>query len=153
MIIDTKGLSEAIAHANELSSKPNLTKQEERRYNFLLSAISAIKSGASFTDLNLDFNNEIRREHGLKPAPINSAALSVEQEQRAKGFKTFLVTEKTEHRAMVEAQPPPTVSVPTPAWERSYPPDGWTVCTARSVNTTPYSTRKIALSTELRMAV
>ncbi len=41
MIIDTKGLSDAIAQANELSSKPNLTKQEERRYNFLLSCISA----------------------------------------------------------------------------------------------------------------
>ena len=105
MMIDTKGLSDAIAQANELSSKPNLTKQEERRYNFLLSAISAIKSGASFSDLSLEFTNEIRRQHGIKPVAANGNALPVEQEQRAKGFKTFLSMQKTEHRAMVEGNP------------------------------------------------
>ena len=44
-MINTKELQSLLAEASELSTKPNWTKQDERRNAYLLAAISAVKSG------------------------------------------------------------------------------------------------------------
>lgn len=86
MSIDLKGLQQCVAEANTLSSKPNLTKGEERRYNFLLSAISVIKSGsASLSELEFQDNNETRARFQLP-----TSGLTEKQEQRAKEVRTML---------------------------------------------------------------
>jgi hypothetical protein len=97
MSIDLKGLQQCVAEANTLSSKPNLTKGEERRYNFLLSAISVIKvGGASLRELEHEDRNEIRARYKLPQ--VAGSGLTEEQETRAMGFKSFIKNE----RAMTE---------------------------------------------------
>ena len=52
MKINTQELSMLLQEASALSNKPNWTKQDERRNAYLLSAISAVKEGASLQELN-----------------------------------------------------------------------------------------------------
>jgi HK97 family phage major capsid protein len=68
MKIDTKGLALLIAEANALTNKRDWTKQDERRNAYLLSAISAVKAGATLADidnLQLDEANASFRAAGL----------------------------------------------------------------------------------------
>jgi hypothetical protein len=83
MKIDTKGLALLIAEANALTNKRDWTKQDERRNAYLLSAISAVKAGATLADLDalqLDDANEKFRRAGLP-----EVRRQVVSETRAKG--------------------------------------------------------------------
>lgn len=66
MKIDTKGLSLLIQEASALSNKPNWTKQDEKRNAFLLSAISAVKAGATLEEVDSEHLNEIRKANGIE---------------------------------------------------------------------------------------
>jgi HK97 family phage major capsid protein len=74
--IDTRGLSLLIQEASALSNKPNWTKQDERRNAFLLSAIAAVKAGATLEEVDNDHMNEMRAANGVeaKAAPHKRAA-------------------------------------------------------------------------------
>jgi HK97 family phage major capsid protein len=76
MKIDTKGLSLLIQEASALSNKPNWTKQDERRNAFLLSAIAAVKAGATLEEVDNDHMNEMRAANGVevKATPHKRAA-------------------------------------------------------------------------------
>ena len=54
MKINTQELSGLLQEASALSNKPNWTKQDEKRHGFLLSAISAVKAGATLAEVNMD---------------------------------------------------------------------------------------------------
>src|SRR5689334_1764301 len=96
MKIDTRGLAMLIAEANDLTNKKEWTKQDERRNAYLLSAISAVKAGATLDDLQLEEANETFKRAGLpqikRQAPVSetrakaeawSLALKVMAEKRA----------------------------------------------------------------------
>jgi HK97 family phage major capsid protein len=74
--IDTRGLSLLIQEASALSNKPNWTKQDERRNAFLLSAIAAVKAGATLEEVDNDHMNEMRAANGVevKATPHKRAA-------------------------------------------------------------------------------
>src|SRR5256885_4950449 len=82
MKIDTKGLALLIAEANALTNKKEWSKQDERRNAYLLSAISAVKSGATLDDLQLDEVNETSRLAGLpqikRQAPVSETRAKAE---------------------------------------------------------------------------
>jgi hypothetical protein len=64
-MVNTQELSLLIQEAAALSNKSNWSKQDERRNAYLLSAISAVKAGASLVDIDRDRVNALAREHGL----------------------------------------------------------------------------------------
>src|SRR5437763_13367729 len=96
MSINVQELSTLLHEASALSNKPNWTKSDERRNAFLLSAISAVKTGASLRDLELDYDNERRRAHGVKE---HVAVLTVAEEKEARSFQAAF-----ERRGMVEGE-------------------------------------------------
>ena len=96
MSVNVQELSTLLQEAGALSNKPNWTKADERRNAFLLSAISAVKSGASLRDLELDYDNERRRQHGVKE---HTVAMTVAEELQARSFKAAF-----ESRGMVEGE-------------------------------------------------
>jgi len=96
MSVNVQELSTLLQEAGALSNKPNWTKADERRNAFLLSAISAVKSGASLRDLELDYDNERRRQHGVKE---HTAVLTAAEELQARSFKAAFET-----RGMVEGE-------------------------------------------------
>lgn len=107
MSINTKDLSLLIQEASALSNKPNWTKQDEKRNAFLLSAISAVKAGASLSDLDdvegsaFHEANEAARRSGL---PVikrkRNIFLNRDREAEARGWKQFI-----ENRDMEEGAP------------------------------------------------
>lgn len=82
MSIDIKGLSILVAEANELSSKSQLNKQQERRFSYLQTAISAVKAGASLAEVEETLHNERARAAGLAPVNINKKLSTTEREAR-----------------------------------------------------------------------
>ena len=95
-MIDTKALSGLIQEASALSNKANWTKQDERRNAFLLSAIAAVKAGASLLDVNQEFLNAEEQRMGLPLSKIVSkpSLLTVEQRNQAKVFRHFVNGER-----------------------------------------------------------
>ncbi len=88
-MINTQELSGLLQEAGALSNKPNWTKQEERRNAFLLSAIAAVKAGASLADVNQDYLNAEEKRMGL-PVTASHPFLTREQEAEARGWKAFV---------------------------------------------------------------
>src|SRR5208283_1609668 len=108
MNINTKELSLLIQEASALSNKPNWTKQDEKRNAFLLSAISAVKAGASLSDLD-DMEgslaheaNEVARRNGLPPVVTKRprSFASRERLEEARGWQQLIQT-----RDMTEGAP------------------------------------------------
>lgn len=88
--IDVKGLTLLTREANALTSKPAMTKQEEKRFAYLLSAIAAIKAGATLAELDEQDANEQFRAAGLPTVHVNREDRS---EMRAKAaFVASLLT-------------------------------------------------------------
>jgi HK97 family phage major capsid protein len=88
-----KDLNFLVSEANTLSSKATLSKAEERRYSFLLSAISCVKQGMPLTDIQKEQLNDAEKRDGL---PITSfkkkrlTGLSKKQERKAVEFRDHL---------------------------------------------------------------
>jgi HK97 family phage major capsid protein len=100
MVVNVKELSLLVGEANELSKKRNWDKQDEKRNNFLICAISAVKQGASLGEVELQFHNERGRAIGLPEAHLPKAQSGIEKE--ARGYMDFV---NGEHRNMVEGSP------------------------------------------------
>jgi HK97 family phage major capsid protein len=84
-----------IEEAHELTSKDSMTKQEERRYNLLLAQISAVKAGATLTDIQRERLNDLEKRNGFKVTDFNekkklSATLTKKQTKRAIEFQAML---------------------------------------------------------------
>ncbi len=92
MTIDTKGLSLLIQEASTLSRKANWTKHEERRNAFLLSAIAAVKAGATLAEVDQDELNTRERAAGLPLTTL--AAQETKEEREARAWKGFVNGEK-----------------------------------------------------------
>jgi HK97 family phage major capsid protein len=90
-MIDRKGLELCIAEANSLTNKLKMTKQEERRHAFLLSAISVLKTGeATLADLDQDYLNERAAAAGLPVTQFERSTLTSNQKAEARGFQAFV---------------------------------------------------------------
>ena len=100
MKINTQELSGLLQEASSLSSKANWTRQDERRNAFLLSAIAAVKVGASLDDVHHDYVNAEEKRLGLPVTPRKASFLSREQVSEARSWKHFVET-----RDMVEGAP------------------------------------------------
>ena len=94
MSVNTRELSLLLQEASTLSNKPNWTKQEEKRNAFLLSAISAVKAGASLQEIELEHHNEESRRNGLPTLSIASDGMTVEQRATAKFWQGAVHKEK-----------------------------------------------------------
>ncbi len=81
--VNQRELQLLLQEANELSTKNFWTKAQERRNAYLLSAISAVKSGVSLSEIDQDRLNEEEVRHGFKPTRINRGKLTEEQRARA----------------------------------------------------------------------
>jgi HK97 family phage major capsid protein len=86
MKVNTQELSALIQELQTLSSKPKLTWAEERRNAFLLSAISAVKAGASLAEVEHDADNERRSKAGLPPV---KRVATEEQIGELRGFRAL----------------------------------------------------------------
>lgn len=71
-------LNKFIAEATNLANKPELTKAEERRFAFLLSAISDVRGGKSIEETNDNYRSEQLVRLGELPASVSAR----KQEQR-----------------------------------------------------------------------
>ena len=100
MTISIKDLNLVMCEANELTGRAQLTKREERRLSFLMSAASAIKAGASLQEIEQEHHNEESRAAGLPTTRFNRGLLTAEQRSIAKEWKNFV-----EQRDMTEGAP------------------------------------------------
>jgi hypothetical protein len=87
---NVKELNLVMQEANALSSKPQLTKREERRLSFLMSAASGIKAGGSLQEIEQEHFNEEPRAAGLPETRFNRGLLTTEQRNIAKEWKSFV---------------------------------------------------------------
>ena len=100
MKINTGELSLLLQEASALSNKANWTKQDEKRNAFLLTAISAVKAGASLQELEQDNHNAESRAAGLPTTRFNRGFLSAERRSIAKEWQSAV-----EQRDMVGGNP------------------------------------------------
>lgn len=110
MNMNVAQLNTVISEANELSSKPNLTKYEERRLSTLMMFASAIKNGASLTHLEQENHNAEEQRQGLPVTNFKNSHLSAEQRATARAWRAFVNGEK---RDMVEGNPIPRIGTYT----------------------------------------
>ena len=75
-------LTNLTIEAGILSNKPHLSKQEERRFTWLTSAISAVKAGADFNEFQQADLNDREIKAGITPTRLPKR---LSQEQRARG--------------------------------------------------------------------
>lgn len=97
MPINFSELETVLSELNELTGKPTLTKPEERRYNFLLAAASAVKSGVSLTEIMREKHREIARAKGLPVPDFSKPAAPPPLEKRheeARVWSHFVITGK-----------------------------------------------------------
>jgi HK97 family phage major capsid protein len=99
-MVNVQELSLLVQEANELSKKRNWDKNDEKRNNFLICAISAVKQGASLGEVELQFHNQRGRAIGLPEAHLPKAPSAIEKE--ARGFMDFV---NGETRNLVEGAP------------------------------------------------
>jgi HK97 family phage major capsid protein len=79
--IDIRGLGILTREATELTTRGNLTSQEQRRFTLLTQQIALLRSGeVTLAELQQEDINEIQQRHGL---PVTRAA-APETEERAK---------------------------------------------------------------------
>ncbi len=99
-----KDLSLLLTEYNSLSSKLRHTKPEEQRMAYLQVAISAVKSGVSLRELELENLNETERRNGLPLTNLNDGKvlsfLSRERQAEARGWQGLV-----EARDMTEGAP------------------------------------------------
>ena len=100
MKINTGELSLLLQEASALSNKANWTKQDEKRNAFLLTAISAVKAGASLQELEQENHNAESRAAGLPTTRFNRGFLSAERRSIAKEWQSAV-----EQRDMVGGNP------------------------------------------------
>jgi HK97 family phage major capsid protein len=100
-MIDTKGLSLLIQEASALSNKPRWTSQDEKRNAFLLSAISAVKAGATLEEVDTEHLNEIRRANGVEVKVVKSNR----REAEVRGWREAAEKSSIERRDMGEGAP------------------------------------------------
>lgn len=78
-MIKFKELLSLTTEADRLSSQPSMNKAEERRFNFLLSAISVVRAGGSLQDIQNDIMSDgVEKRTGT------------EDEQRVESFRKFV---------------------------------------------------------------
>src|SRR5258708_6009732 len=94
MSINTIELSGLLREASELSNKRNWDKQDERRNGYLLSAISAVKAGASLADVNHDYLNAEEQRMNLPLTKRDASPLTLEQRAQAREFQSFAVQKR-----------------------------------------------------------
>lgn len=83
--MNVKELSLLLSEYNALSGKIRHTKAEEQRMAYLQTAIAAVRSGASLSEVDQQFLNETERRNGL---PLTkSFAVSPEQRQSEQEFR------------------------------------------------------------------
>src|SRR5260370_14857977 len=100
-----KDLSLLLTEYNSLSSKLKHTKPEEQRMAYLQVAISAVKSGVSLRELELENLNETERRNGLPLTNLNASFLSRERQAEARGWQGFVETGGVEQRDMTVGNP------------------------------------------------
>jgi HK97 family phage major capsid protein len=83
-----------LQEASALNEKPNWTKQDERRNAFLLSAISAVKAGASLQDVNQEYLNDVEQRNGLPITQFEKSTMTREQRAQAQVFRHFVNGER-----------------------------------------------------------
>ena len=94
-MVNTRELSVLIQEASTLSNKPNWSKQDERRNAWLLSAISAVKNGATLQEVDQERLNEVQLRNGLPlTSIIDKHALPTEQRTQAQLFRHFVRGER-----------------------------------------------------------
>jgi HK97 family phage major capsid protein len=93
-MINTIELSGLLQEASTLSNKANWTKQDERRNAWLLSAISAVKAGASLQDVNQQYVNDVEERNGLPITQFAKSSLTSEQRAQAQLFRHFVKGER-----------------------------------------------------------
>src|ERR1700674_3654666 len=84
MTVNLRDLNLLVGEANALSSKPVLSKQEERRLTFLMSGIAAVKNGASLESVDQQILNADEDRAGLPRTTFEQKSL---WEQRADSFR------------------------------------------------------------------
>ncbi len=99
-MINTKDLEQLLAEASTLSNKPNWTKQDERRNAYLLAAISAVKAGASLTELNRAQLMETEIAEGLEVTEFKRSPLSAETCEHVGVWQRFVKNGRIEQRDM-----------------------------------------------------
>jgi HK97 family phage major capsid protein len=95
MNIDFVSLNEHLQEYAELSEKPRLSKDEQRRCAYLQTAISALKAGATMEQVDEARKNGIASKYGLQ---VESKAS--DREIEARGWKALI-----EERTMTEGSP------------------------------------------------
>jgi HK97 family phage major capsid protein len=107
-MINVQQLTTVMAEANALTSKPQLSKREERRLSFLMSAASAIKSGADLREIEIENHQAEERAAGLPVTQFAKGSLTTEQRARALAYQAFFKhapQSQAEFRDMVEGAP------------------------------------------------
>lgn len=96
MSIDTKGLALLIQEANDLSKKPRLTGQEERRNAWLLASISTLKhGGVTLVELDQEYVNERSRAAGMPTVQLPKPLTASQKE-----IRSWQAMVRGEHRDM-----------------------------------------------------
>jgi HK97 family phage major capsid protein len=108
-MINQRELQLLLAEANELSNKPSWSKQDERRNAYLLSAISAVKSGVSLAEVDQEQLNQTEIEQGLPVTQRSHSWTSTEKRNEVRVWQKFIKTGDIETRDM-------TVGNGTPAY-------------------------------------
>ncbi|MGB2679462.1 MAG: phage major capsid protein [Candidatus Acidiferrum sp.] len=116
MTVDTKGLATLILEASNLSKKPQLTKQEERRNAWLLASISALKQGGiTLAELDHeDYTQRCRRagvEPRMAPSKLTASAREVRSWQAMLAGEAAFKQDMEEHRDMTEGPAAPRIGV------------------------------------------
>jgi HK97 family phage major capsid protein len=97
MNINTRELSGLLQEASALSNKATFTKQDERRNAFLLSAIAAVKAGASLQDVNQEYLNDVEQRNGLPITQFAKSTMTREQRAQAESFRQFAKGERRDN--------------------------------------------------------
>jgi hypothetical protein len=95
-------LSYLTREAVALANKPNRTRQDVQREASLLSAMAAIKAGASLRDIQIDQANTHLRKAGLPT--IKRSRMTLQQQYQARGWQ-YLVREHRTDTGMNEGGP------------------------------------------------
>jgi len=109
MNINLRDLSLLTQEYNTLTNKMRMTKADEKRCAYLQTAISAVKSGATLAEVDVEFHNERSRAAGLSEVTIANR----DRETEARGWQQFIHNGKVESRDMVEGSISPRVGTYT----------------------------------------
>src|SRR5258706_423932 len=99
MKINTRELSLLLQEASALTKKAKWTSSDERRNAFLLSAIAAVKAGASLAEIEQEAHNERAASAGL---PVTQFANESNVEKQMRSWQRVLAGER---RDMTEGAP------------------------------------------------